>query len=103
MELEAIGFSLRECLGAALKAVALRAHQRGLELAADVADDAPERLIGDPSRIRQLLLNSSATRSVHREGRDRAAVRVGIETEHSVVLHLSVADTESGFRPRSRT
>jgi PAS domain S-box-containing protein len=57
LDLETIPFSLRECVGSALKSVAVRAHQKGLELACAVGEEVPDRLIGDPTRVRQLLLN----------------------------------------------
>ena len=48
---------LRDVLGDALKALALRADEKGLELACDVAADVPDDLIGDPGRLRQVLVN----------------------------------------------
>src|SRR5262249_53515039 len=57
LELEQIPFSLRDCVGSALKSMAVRAHQRKIELACEVGDDVPDRVIGDPTRLRQLLLH----------------------------------------------
>ena len=56
-ELEAIPFDLRESLGETMKALSFRAHQKGLELVHDVKPEVPEALIGDPGRIRQILIN----------------------------------------------
>ncbi len=98
LETEAIGFSLRECIGAALKSVAPRAHQKGLELAGDVADEAPDRLVGDPSRVRQLLLNLLGNAIKFTDsGEVVLRVRVGMETDNDVVLHIAVADTGIGI------
>ena len=57
LELEAIPFDLRESLGETMKSLSIRAHQKGLELIYDVQPDVPEALIGDPGRIRQVLVN----------------------------------------------
>src|SRR5207237_2515218 len=57
LELEAINFSLRDCIGSMLKPLGLRADQKGLELVADIAADAPDHLVGDPMRLRQILIN----------------------------------------------
>jgi signal transduction histidine kinase/DNA-binding response OmpR family regulator len=57
LELEAIDFSVSESVGGAAKLLALRAAERGLELACRVAPEVPDRLIGDPARLRQVLVN----------------------------------------------
>lgn len=57
LEFEAIEFEVREVVAEALRSVAVRAHQKGLELAYDVAPDVPRLLIGDPARVMQVLLN----------------------------------------------
>ena len=55
--LETIDFALRSSLGHTLKPLALRAHQKGLELVSDVRPDVPDALLGDPGRLRQVLAN----------------------------------------------
>jgi signal transduction histidine kinase/DNA-binding response OmpR family regulator len=57
LHIDALGFQLRDVVGDTLKALALRAHEKGLELAADVASDIPDDLVGDSSRLRQVLNN----------------------------------------------
>ena len=57
MTLEAIDFDLRDCVGDTVQALAVRAGEKGLELALQVAPDVPETLIGDPGRLRQILVN----------------------------------------------
>ena len=56
-ELETIEFKLRGSIEPTLKTLALRAHQKGLELNCLIEPDVPEALLGDPSRLRQVLLN----------------------------------------------
>jgi two-component system sensor histidine kinase/response regulator len=54
LELESIEMSLSEMLGDTLKALALRAHEKGLELISDIHPDVPDKLVGDPVRLRQV-------------------------------------------------
>lgn len=57
LELEHSPFNLRDFLGEALKILAIKAHEKNLELAYRVAPDVPDRLVGDHHRFRQVLLN----------------------------------------------
>jgi PAS domain S-box-containing protein len=57
MELAAADFSLRAAVGDTLRALAPRAHAKGLELVCHVQPDAPDALVGDAGRVRQVLLN----------------------------------------------
>src|SRR5262249_6553400 len=57
LQLDARPFSLRDCLGDALKTLGPRAHQKGLELACHVPSEVPDQLVGDPLRLRQVVLN----------------------------------------------
>ncbi len=55
--LDAQEFDLREALGTTMKNLALRAHQKGLELLCDVAPEVPERIVGDAHRLGQIVIN----------------------------------------------
>src|SRR5947208_8132429 len=57
LELDVADFSLRAAVGETLRALAVRAHRKGLELIADVGPDVPDALVGDAGRLRQVLLN----------------------------------------------
>jgi signal transduction histidine kinase/DNA-binding response OmpR family regulator len=57
LELEYSPFDVRDNLGDSLNTLALRAHQKGLELACHIAPEVPETVIGDPVRLRQILIN----------------------------------------------
>jgi PAS domain S-box-containing protein len=57
LELDSVEFGLRDLVGDALRALAVRAQEKGLELACRIQPDMPDRLIGDPGRLRQVLLN----------------------------------------------
>ena len=57
LELDPADFSLRAALGDTLRALAVRAHRKGLELVCQVRPDVPDALVGDAGRVRQVLLN----------------------------------------------
>ena len=57
LELDPVDFDLRECLAETMKTLALRAHQKGLELACQVQPDVPVALVGDVGRLRQIMIN----------------------------------------------
>ena len=57
LELEPGDFSLRAALAETLRTLAMRAHKKGLELVSHVQPDVPDALVGDASRLRQVLLN----------------------------------------------
>jgi PAS domain S-box-containing protein len=57
LELDTAEFSLRPALSQTMRALAVRAHRKGLELVCDVQSDVPDALIGDVDRLRQVWLN----------------------------------------------
>ena len=57
LDLEAIAFNLRDILGDTLQSLGLRAGDKGLELTYHIPPDVPDRLIGDPMRLRQIVVN----------------------------------------------
>ena len=98
LELEAIPFDLRESLGETMKVLSIRAHQKGLELVLDVRPEVPEAMIGDPGRIRQVLINLVGNAIKFTE---RGEVVVTLEEEKAgerrAQLHCSVKDTGVGI------
>ncbi len=57
MELESSPFDLTECVESALDLMAARASEKGVELVGDVRPDVPRIVVGDVTRLRQILLN----------------------------------------------
>lgn len=57
LELESIPFSLQTTVDQAMRILGLRAAEKGLELVCSIASDVPDQLIGDPGRLRQIILN----------------------------------------------
>jgi two-component system, sensor histidine kinase and response regulator len=100
VDLEALDFELRDCMEAALKTLALRADEKGLELLCDVAADVPETVMGDPGRLRQILVNLVGN-AIKFTDQGEVALKVEVErTEgHQVTLHFVVSDTGIGIAP----
>jgi two-component system, sensor histidine kinase and response regulator len=98
MELETIPFDLRESLGETMKALGFRAHQKGLELVFEVQPDVPESLLGDPGRIRQILINLVGNAIKFTE-QGEIFVKVEEEAQETdrTVLHIAVSDTGIGI------
>jgi len=57
LDIEHIPFHLGQCVSDTLKTVSKRAHDKGLELVCDIAPEVPMPVIGDPGRLRQVLVN----------------------------------------------
>jgi signal transduction histidine kinase/DNA-binding response OmpR family regulator len=57
LDLEDAPFGLRACVSDTLKALSVRAQEKGLEIVLDVATDVPDALVGDACRLRQILVN----------------------------------------------
>jgi signal transduction histidine kinase/CheY-like chemotaxis protein len=100
LELEAVPFSPRSSIADALKPLALRAHQKGLELICDIDPHVPAGVVGDPTRIQQVLTNlvGNALKFTER-GHVFVAVREDSHAEGSTTLHFSVTDTGIGIPP----
>lgn len=57
LDLEEVDFELRDTIGDALQTIAVKATEKDLELACHIAPDVPDDLIGDPTRLRQIIVN----------------------------------------------
>ncbi len=97
LDMECIEFGLRITLDETMKSLSFRAHQKGLELACHVLADVPDGLLGDPTRLRQVLLNLAGN-AIKFTTRGEVVVRVETEeeTEGEAWLHFSVCDTGVG-------
>jgi PAS domain S-box-containing protein len=98
MEFESIPFDLRESLGETMKTLGFRAHQKGLELVCDVRPDVPVGVLGDPGRLRQVLVNLVGNAIKFTEhGEILVSVERETNTADGVALHFSVKDTGVGI------
>ena len=98
LELETIDFKLRGSIEPTLKTLALRAHQKGLELNCSIEPDVPDALLGDPSRLRQILLNLLGNSLKFTE---KGEINLTVQRESGddavTSLHFSVQDTGIGI------
>ncbi len=99
MDLETQPFDLRECVESALDLVALKATEKGLELGAVIELDTPEAIMGDVTRLRQILVNllSNAVKFTER-GEVTVTVRPqATAADDAHLLHFAVRDTGIGI------
>jgi PAS domain S-box-containing protein len=101
LEIEQQAFGLRQCVEDSLDLVAARALDKGLNLAYLIEDGTPEVLVGDPTRVRQILVNllSNAVKFTH-----QGEVFVSIDSEampggQMHRIHITVQDTGIGIAP----
>jgi len=98
LDLDPITFNLHDGLEDALRLMAVRAHEKGIELAGHILPDVPEYLIGDAGRLRQIVVNliSNALKFTAK-GEVVLKAQVESRTEQSVRLHVQVSDTGIGI------
>jgi two-component system sensor histidine kinase/response regulator len=118
LDMESLPFELGEVLGDALKLLALRADKKGLELAWRMKDDVPRVVVGDPARLRQIVINliGNAIKFTERgevilrvqclktTGHDRSRTRPSPSDSQELFLHgrevelqFSIIDTGIGI------
>ena len=112
IDVERIEFNLRDTLDDTVATLATRAHKKGLELADHVAADVPDGLVGDPHRVRQVVVNLIGNAIKFTE-RGEVVLRVEklseklserlSESGDEVWLHFSVSDTGIGIAPEQQT
>ncbi len=104
LELEPIPFALRDQLDGAMNTLAVRAHAKYLELACDVLPDVPDSVVGDPGRLRQIILNLVGN-AIKFTNQGEVVVRVDIKSrlDDDVLLHFAVSDTGVGIPPERQT
>jgi len=98
LELECIEFPLQDVLDQLANVLGLTAEQKGLELLFTLSPDLPSHLMGDPTRLRQILVNLGANAI---KFSDQGSVTIGLDVQHrhgdALVLHGWVRDTGIGM------
>ncbi|MBV9122500.1 MAG: response regulator [Planctomycetes bacterium] len=98
LDIDHVPFSLRETIGDLLDFLGLRAQQKGLELACHIVPDVPDALVGDPGRLRQVLVNLIGN-AVKFTDHGEVVVEVAVvgRREGAVGLCFAVRDTGIGI------
>jgi CheY-like chemotaxis protein len=96
--LDSIEFDLRGALDDMVGLLAPRAHEKGLELATEIAPDVPARVIGDPGRMRQVIVNL-VSNAIKFTEKGEVVIRVEADgrVEGKDVVRFTVADTGIGI------
>jgi two-component system, sensor histidine kinase and response regulator len=104
LEIDRIEFSLSDSLGETMKSLSLRAHQKGLELAYELEPDVPDLLVGDPGRLRQIIVNLVGN-AVKFTEHGEVTVHVSLESRGAgeARLHFLIADTGIGIAEEKRS
>ena len=98
LHLESLAFNLPEALGGVMKALAMHAHTKGIELACDIDSSAPEVIFGDRNRLRQIITNliGNAIKFTP-AGEVVLRVRQIAETSDHAVIRFQIRDTGIGI------
>jgi signal transduction histidine kinase/CheY-like chemotaxis protein len=98
VELECVAFNLADVVQDAVEIIGVRARAKGLCLSLDIGPEVPSRLMGDPGRLRQIILNllSNAVKFTDRGG---ITTRVELDQENPAAgaIHFRVCDTGIGI------
>jgi len=100
VDLEEVDFDLCVCIEDALKTVALRADEKGVELLCEISPEVPTFVRGDPTRLRQVILNliGNAVKFTH-EGEVALKVQMELLEDRTSTVHFVVTDTGVGIAP----
>jgi signal transduction histidine kinase/HPt (histidine-containing phosphotransfer) domain-containing protein len=97
-EIEEVEFSLRDSFNCTLKSLAVQAHRKKLELISDIEPRLPDRVLADPTRLRQVLVNLVGNAIKFTSGGEvLVSVRTESQIRDEVLLHVAVSDTGIGI------
>ena len=102
-QLEHVEFRLRDTIQDTLKSLALRAQEKEIELASHFPPDVPDTLIGDPDRLRRIVVNLVGN-AVKFTEHGEVVLRANLESQENddILLHFSVTDTGIGIPPEKQ-
>jgi len=103
LNLDPVEFNLRDCLNQTIKALSAPAREKNLELICSTPPDLPEFVVGDPLRLRQVILNlvGNAIKFTHA---GEVVLHVDIDTmdAEGISFHFSIRDTGIGIPPEKQ-
>jgi CheY-like chemotaxis protein len=98
LQIEAVPFALRRTIGEAVAPLAYQAERKSVRFVCDMAPDLPDRVIGDPGRLRQVVINLIGNAlKFTREGEVGFRAEVEACTGEALLLHFAVRDTGIGI------
>lgn len=103
VELEAISFDLHDLFESIAEMLAIKASQKNVELICVIDQSLPRRVTGDPTRLRQVVINL-VNNAVKFTEQGEIVIRIGVESQSkdSWMLRASVTDTGIGIKPEQR-
>ena len=103
LDIESIPFSLRDNIAQTMKSLELRAHQKGLKLSWAVTPQVMDHVIGDPVRLRQVIVNLAGN-AIKFTDRGEVELRAELQSRHGNEARLlfSVRDTGIGIPQEKR-
>ena len=103
LAIEEVAFDIRRTVAETLKTLALRAREKGLELVSDMPAELPPHVIGDPGRLRQIVLNLVGNAIKFTE-KGEIVVRVAVDAQDGrrATIRVSVSDTGIGIAPEKQ-
>ena len=102
LELDPVRFSLHETLDEALRTLAVRAHEKGLELLCEWKPEVPDYVVGDQVRIRQVIINLLGNAIKFTHAGEVALELSAEESDNQVELHFTIRDTGIGIAPEKQ-
>ena len=98
LQLEAVPFGLRSTLEGVLNNLALSAADKGLQFSCNLPVEVPDALVGDPARLRQVIVNlvDNAVKFTEK-GKVELSVSAALQGKAEVILHFVVADSGIGI------
>ncbi len=97
-EINPFEFELRDMMHDTARTLAVRAHEKDIELLCHIASDVPDALIGDATRLRQVIINLAGNSIKFTE---KGEVCISVETteivDDEITLHCKIADTGIGI------
>jgi PAS domain S-box-containing protein len=103
LDLDPVEFSLRDCIGRATKTLSIHAHEKNLELLCAVPPELVDAVVGDPNRLRQIIINLVGN-AIKFTDHGEVVLRVHVEASEpeSTTLQFAVADTGIGIAPEKQ-
>ncbi len=103
LDFEPVEFNIRDCVEDVARILAMRAGEKRLELTGEVHPAVPETLVGDPARLRQILLNLTGN-AIKFTPAGEVWIEVGLDetADGEAKLHFTVSDTGIGIDSQHR-